>query len=145
MIILVMAMLLPTAMRAWQPVGTATDTLPSTGGSGVTGIGDQTVKANVNLRLFADGLLMAKEVKVTLTGWPDYVFGADYRLRSLSETEAYIREHGHLPDVPSATEVEEGGLSLGEMNKVLLQKVEELTLHVIELQKQIDELKNQQR
>jgi hypothetical protein len=59
----------------------------------------------------------------------------------LAETEAYIREHGHLPDVPSATEVEEGGLSLGEMNKVLLQKVEELTLHMIELQKQIDELK----
>ena len=60
----------------------------------------------------------------------------------LTETEAYIREQGHLPDVPSATEVEEEGLSLGEMNKVLLQKVEELTLHVIELQKQIDELKN---
>ncbi len=119
--------------------------LPSTGGSGVTGMTDQAVKANVNLRLCADGLLMAKEVKVTLTGWPDYVFGADYRLRSLSETEAYIRENGHLPDVPSAEEVEEGGLSLGEMNKVLLQKVEELTLHVIELQKQIDELKNQQR
>ena len=118
-----MAMLLPTAMRAWQPVGTATDTLPQTVGNGVTGIGDQTVK-------------------VTLTGWPDSVFGTDYRLRSLSETEAYIREHGHLPDVPSATEVEEGGLSLGEMNKVLLQKVEELTLHVIELQKQIDELKS---
>ena len=59
----------------------------------------------------------------------------------LTETEAYIREQGHLPDVPSATEVEEEGLSLGEMNKVLLQKVEELTLHVIELQKQIDELK----
>ena len=116
--------------------------LPSTGGSGVTGITDQAVKANVNLRLCADGLLMAKEVKVTLTGWPDYVFGADYRLRSLAETEAYINANGHLPDVPSATEVEEGGLSLGEMNKVLLQKVEELTLHVIELQKQIDELKN---
>ncbi len=59
----------------------------------------------------------------------------------LTETEAYIREQGHLPDVPSATEVEEEGLSLGEMDKVLLQKVEELTLHVIELQKQIDEQK----
>lgn len=119
--------------------------LPSTGGSGVTGITDQAVKAGVNLRLCADGLLMAKEVKVTLTGWPDYVFGADYRLMPLGETEAYIKANGHLPDVPSAEEMEECGLSLGEMNKVLLQKVEELTLHVIELQKQIDELKNQQR
>ena len=112
------------------------------------GQGYTTLGVGINqpvLRLCAEGLLMAKEVKVTLTGWPDYVFGADYRLRSLSETEAYIREQGHLPDVPSATEVEEEGLSLGEMNKVLLQKVEELTLHVIELQKQIDELKNQQR
>ena len=66
MIILVMAMLLPTAMRAWQPVGTATDTLPSTDGSGVAGIGDPTVKANVNLRLCADGLQKVEEVKVTL-------------------------------------------------------------------------------
>ena len=115
--------------------------LPSTGGSGVTGMTDQAVKANVNLRLCADGLLMAKEVKVTLTGWPDYVFGADYRLRSLAETEAYIDANGHLPGVPSAEEVEACGLSLGEMDKVLLQKVEELTLHVIELQKQIDEQK----
>lgn len=115
--------------------------LPSTGGSGVTGMTDQEVKANANLKLCADGLLMAKEVKVTLTGWPDYVFGADYRLMPLEETEAYIRANGHLPDVPSAEEVEECGLSLGEMNKVLLQKVEELTMHVIELQKQIDELK----
>ena len=57
--------------------------------------------------------------------------------------EQYIRDNGHLPDVPSAAEVEDEGLSLGEMNKVLMQKVEELTLHVIELQKQIDELKKE--
>ena len=116
--------------------------LPSTGTGEAAALSDAEVKAKVNLKLCADGLLMAKEVKVTLTGWPDYVFGAGYRLRSLAETEAYIKANGHLPNVPSATEVEEGGLSLGEMNKVLLQKVEELTLHVIELQKQIDELKS---
>ena len=80
---------------------------------------------------------------MTLTGWPDYVFGDTYRLMTLEETEQYIRDNGHLPDVPSAAEVEEEGLSLGEMNKVLMQKVEELTLHVIELQKQIDELKRE--
>ena len=115
--------------------------LPSTGGSDETGITDEEIMASVNLQLTADGLLMAKEIKVTLDGWPDYVFGKDYRLMSLPETEAYIKENGHLPDIPSAEEVEEEGLSLGEINKALIQKVEELTLHVIELQKQIDELK----
>lgn len=99
--------------------------------------------SHVNLMLRNDGLLQAKEVKVTLTGWPDYVFGEDYKLMSLGETEQYIKENGHLPGVPSAQEVEEEGLSLGEMNARLMQKVEELTLHVIELQKQIDELKKE--
>lgn len=98
---------------------------------------------NINLVLSYDGMLMAKEVKVTLSGWPDYVFGEDYKLMSLGETEEYIKENGHLPGVPSAQEVEEEGLSLGEMNARLMQKVEELTLHVIELQKQIEELKKE--
>lgn len=97
---------------------------------------------NINLVLYNDGQLQAKEVKVTLSGWPDYVFGEGYKLMSLDETEKFINENGHLPGVPSAQEVEEDGLSLGEMNARLMQKVEELTLHVIELQKQIDELKN---
>ena len=117
--------------------------LPSTGGNDVTGITDEEIMESVNLKLGYDGLLMAKEIKVTLDGWPDYVFGKDYRLMSLPETEAYIKENGHLPDIPSAEEVEAEGLSLGEINKALIQKVEELTLHVIELQKQIDELKSQ--
>ncbi|MBR3723946.1 MAG: hypothetical protein IKN11_00960, partial [Bacteroidales bacterium] len=91
-----------------------------------------------------DGILYAKEIKVTLTDWPDFVFSNGFRLLSLAETESYIKENGHLPGVPSAAEVEEKGMNVGEMNKVLLQKVEELTLHVIELQKQIDELKTQQ-
>ena len=110
------------------------------------GTSDQTIttnelRSNVNLILHNDGLLQAKEVKVTLSDWPDYVFGEEYKLMSLDETEQYIKENGHLPGVPSAQEVEEEGLSLGEMNARLMQKVEELTLHMIELQKQIDELK----
>ena len=66
-------------------------------------------------------------------------------IMSLAETEDYIKSNGHLPGVPSASEIEEDGLSLGEMNRLLMQKVEELTLHIIELQKQVDELKNQQK
>ncbi len=66
-------------------------------------------------------------------------------LPSLSEVESYITRHRHLPGIPSAKEVENNGVDLGEMNAKLLQKVEELTLYVIDLQKQIDELKNQQK
>ena len=90
-------------------------------------------------KLAVNGKITAKEVEVTLAGFPDYVFEADYDLMTLEEVEAYIQEHGHLPNVPSACEVEENGLGLGEMNKILLEKVEELTLHLIEQQKRLDE------
>jgi hypothetical protein len=92
--------------------------------------------------LSANGKITTKEVEVTLTGWPDYVFGKDYKLTPLTEVEQYIGEHKHLPGVSSAKELESNGVQLGEMNKVLMQKVEELTLYVIELQKQVDELKS---
>ena len=90
----------------------------------------------------ADGSLKAKDLKVTLTGWSDFVFDDGYRLMPLGEVERYIDANRHLPEVPSAQEVKENGVDVGEMNKLLLQKVEELTLYVIDLQKQIDELKS---
>ena len=89
------------------------------------------------------GQVKAKSIKVTLSGWSDFVFDEDYQLPSLSELEDYVKANRHLPDIPSAKEVEENGVDLGEMNAKLLQKVEELTLYVIDLQKQIDELKKQ--
>ena len=92
----------------------------------------------------AQGNLKVKRLRVTLQDWPDYVFGEGYRLPSLGEVERYVREHSHLPGVPSAAEVEADGADLGEMNKVLLEKVEELTLYIIDLQKQINELKSNQ-
>lgn len=88
------------------------------------------------------GQVKAKSIKVTLDGWSDFVFDEDYRLPSLYELEKYVATNRHLPDIPSAKEVEENGVDLGEMNAKLLQKVEELTLYVIDLQKQINELKN---
>lgn len=108
-----------------------------------TSVQDNFILGNVNLKLSADGILYAKEVKVTLTDWPDYVFDNNYTLPSLEQTEEYIKDNGHLPGVPSAKEIEEQGLNLGEMNKILMQKVEELTLQVIELNKQIKELKGE--
>ncbi len=83
------------------------------------------------------GLIRAREIKVDLASWPDYVFENNYELMPLKEVEKYIENNGHLPNVPSAKEVQENGLSLGEMNKILLEKIEELTLHLIELEKQI--------
>ena len=74
------------------------------------------------------------------TPWPDYVFQPTYRLRSLAETERFIAQYQHLPDVPSAREVQANGLELAAMQAVLLRKVEELTLHLIELKKANDAL-----
>ncbi len=89
-----------------------------------------------------NGSLKVKDLRVTLTDWSDFVFDDGYRLMPLGEVERYIDANRHLPDIPSAQEVEEEGVDVGEMNKLLLQKVEELTLYIIDLQKQIDELKS---
>jgi hypothetical protein len=89
------------------------------------------------------GNVIAEGVKVELEGnWPDFVFTKDHKLLSLSEVESYIKEHGHLPNIPSAEEVKKEGINLGKMDAHLLQKIEELTLHTIQQQKEIDSLKN---
>ncbi|HEX7844486.1 MAG TPA: hypothetical protein VF476_01730, partial [Chitinophagaceae bacterium] len=76
--------------------------------------------------------------------WPDYVFAEGYKLRSLSEVKRFIGEHKHLPGIPSAAQVEKEGIQLGDMSKRLMEKVEELTLYILQLQEQIDELKKKQ-
>ena len=87
------------------------------------------------------GIVSSKVSVIDIDSWPDFVFGNNYKLMNLYELEQFINANQHLPNVPSAEEVSANGIDLGEMNAVLLQKVEELTLHIIELQKQIDELK----
>jgi len=89
-------------------------------------------------KLSINGGIRAHEIKVETSNWPDYVFKTDYKLPTLPETEQFIKQHGHLPEVPKASEVEADGVSLGEMNKILLKKIEELTLQVIELNKKVD-------
>ncbi|MCL2435761.1 MAG: polymer-forming cytoskeletal protein [Lentimicrobiaceae bacterium] len=88
-----------------------------------------------------DGKIKTKAIEVTLEDWPDFVFEDDYNLLPLKEVEQYIKQNGHLPEIPSAKEVEENGVNLGEMQSKLLMKIEELTLYILDLQKQIDELK----
>ncbi len=103
-------------------------------GSGKVGIGT----TSPSHPLSVNGTIQAKEVIVE-TGWADFVFEDTYRLRSLEEVEDHIEEHGHLPDVPSATVVESEGLSVGEAQRIMMQKIEELTLYVIEQDKKIEE------
>lgn len=93
-------------------------------------------------KLAVNGKIRAKEIKVE-TGWSDFVFFEDYELPTLEEVENHIKEKGHLKNIPSAKEVAENGIFLGQMDSKLLQKIEELTLYTIQQQKEIEELKLQ--
>ncbi len=107
--------------------------------TGAVGIGTEEIPEGF---LFAvNGKVIAEELQVQLKGdWPDFVFADDYELMSLYEVENYIKQNRHLPNVPSEAQVLENGVNVGEMTSILLQKVEELTLHIIELNKRIEEL-----
>ncbi|MDN3580774.1 hypothetical protein [Mucilaginibacter flavus] len=101
-------------------------------GAGNIGIGTLTPKEALSV----NGNIRSKQVKVEVVNWPDYVFTPDYQLPSLTDTKAYIDQNHHLPEIPSEVEVAKDGLNLGEMNRLLLKKVEELTLYLIEKDKQ---------
>lgn len=96
--------------------------------NGNVGIGT----TNPQYPLSVNGTIQAKEVLVN-TGWSDYVFGPDYKVRPLAEVAAFIKANHHLPDIPSEAEVKEKGVSLGDMQSKLLAKIEELTLQLIQL------------
>ncbi len=93
-----------------------------------------------NYALSVDGDIIAKKIVVQVSNWADYVFADDYVLRPLNEVESFIKENKHLPEVPSEKEIVEKGLDLNEMNTILMKKVEELTLYMIEQDKKIKEL-----
>ena len=104
---------------------------------GNVGIG--TEDPGTDWKLAVNGKIRSKEIKVE-TGWADYVFEKDYPLPTLQEVEKHIVEKGHLINIPSADEVEANGIELGEMNKLLLEKIEELTLYIIAADKKATEL-----
>ncbi|AYN00782.1 DUF536 domain-containing protein [Chryseobacterium sp. 3008163] len=123
-------------------------------GNSYIGINDGTnntwIKFFNNATAKFNGKIFAKEVEVKTNVWADYVFKKDYQLKTLEEVEKHIVEKGHLPSIPSASEVIEKGINVAEMDAKLLEKIEELTLYSIEQHKQlksqseeIKELKNQ--
>lgn len=95
-------------------------------------------------KLAVNGTIGSTEVKVENTSaWPDFVFEKEYKLATLEEVENHIIENGHLPEIPSEKEVTENGINLGEMNAKLLQKIEELTLYLIEQNKEMNAMKEE--
>jgi len=110
--------------------------------NGSVGIGTSNTN-DAAYKLFVETGIRTRKIKVDQDGWPDYVFNRNYHLRPLNEIEKFIRQYQHLPDVPSAAEVKNEGIDLGANQAVLLEKIEELTLYLIEQQKQMDELRRQ--
>jgi len=100
---------------------------------GNVGIGTNTINA---FKLSVNGKIRAKEIKVE-ANWADYVFEDGYPLPSLQQVKKHIQEKGHLINIPSAKEVEENGIALGEMNKRLLEKIEELTLYTLQQEEKL--------
>ena len=130
--------------------GTGTMYLQGNGGdilmvpneAGAVGIGITSANFLPDGYLFAvDGKIISEEIRVEMSGdWPDYVFEPDYKLTSLEDLESQIEEKGHLPGIPSAKKVEREGFELGDMQKRMMEKIEELTLYMIEANKQIKSL-----
>lgn len=122
--------------------GTTTPLIYGDFASDQIGINTNSVPAGYTLAV--KGKTITEEVKVRTYGnWPDYVFAADYNLSPLSTLENDIKALGHLPGVPSAEEVEKDGFNLGEMDAILLEKVEELTLYLIQVNKKVEQLETE--
>ena len=94
-----------------------------------------------NYKLAVNGAILTEEVTVKVSeNWPDYVFKDNYNLLSLRQLKSYIKLHGHLPEVPKESEILSDGLKVGEMQRLLLKKVEELTLYIIQQETRINAL-----
>lgn len=95
-----------------------------------------------NFLVTGGGTVYARKYVTTLTAFPDYVFEKNYELMSLSDLRSYIQQNKHLPKIPTANEVEEHGVELGELNRLLVEKVEELTLYILQLEERISKIES---
>lgn len=95
-------------------------------------------------KLSVGGKAICEELKVQLQGnWPDYVFKKDYQLKSFDELRSFIQQNNHLPNIPKASELEKTGIEVGEMQRKMMEKIEELTLYILQLEQQVQEMKKQ--
>ena len=106
----------------------------------VVGLNPKQVQVSGSYSLYVPKGILTERVRVAVknsNSWADYVFDETYKLKPIAEVEAYIHQNKHLPDVPSTADVMRGGLDLGDGQRILLQKVEELTLYIIQQEKRI--------
>lgn len=109
-------------------------------------VGINTENTTNGFALAVDGGIISTEVYVMrVENWPDYVFNKDYELMSLSDLKLFIETHHHLPNLPSEEEIQENGYEISEMQSLLLQKIEELTLHILQQEERISQLENEQK
>lgn len=110
-------------------------------GTGDVAIGDLYA---TGYKLSVSGKIICTELRVNdVTSWPDYVFKKGYPLMPVDKLEDYVEKNGHLPNVPAADEIESSGLEVGEMQRLMMEKIEELSLYIIQQQKEIQELRDQ--
>lgn len=111
--------------------------------AGSVWIGDSTgTQKSTSYLLYVDGKVRAREVVIDLDNWPDYVFDSAYYLMPIDSVSVFIDSAGHLPNVPSLNTVTTDGLSVGDMNQVMMRKIEELQLYILQLNARIKELES---
>jgi hypothetical protein len=115
----------------WTPAGNGTVVLYAKD-NGTVGIGTDWIPDGYGMSV-TKGIITERLKVAKVTRWSDFVFDADYKLKPLADVEAFIDKNHHLPEVPSATEVMNNGIDVAEIDAKLLQKIEELTLYIIEL------------
>lgn len=129
-------------------IGQNTTSSPANGlfVAGSVVMGNSATTTAAGFRLSVDGKIIAEELQVELSSsWPDYVFAENYNLLPISELTSFINEHQHLPGIPSAATLESEGLAVGEMQTKMMEKIEELTLYIIELHEKIETLEKGQK